>query len=346
MDSRNRYNGRPGGLALDDFWDWIEAAFWKAVSKKKISRADFCRQMPGFLEHEALHLWRRERASILTLPVGVVPDDWDPIKDMVELFRREFETPSPEMVHELLNLRKRPEETCRMLRSRLERLNERTGILTEKEVARRFVQALPEKLRVQLEPVLWVKSPGGEYTLDMAFEGAERLDLAQALSARDRDQTGGAGGSKQGAGGSGGEAVAVMLAAGGEGCFRCGSQEHTGTVCPVGRGELCGTCGKQGHTTAGCWRAHPERRPKWASGKTATGGAGEAGSGTGGAARDKVIAALEAQVVSITRQLAELKRSPGATPAYLAAEPEESSGDQGCDPYVSGNRGYDPVFDW
>ena len=133
MDSGKRYNGRPGGLALDDFWDWIEAAFWKAVSKKKISRADFCRQMPGFLEHEALHLWRRERASILTLPVGVVPDDWDPIKDMVELFRREFETPSPEMVHELLNLRKRPEETCRMLRSRLERLNERTGILTGRE---------------------------------------------------------------------------------------------------------------------------------------------------------------------------------------------------------------------
>ena len=213
-------------------------------------------------------------------------------------------------------------------------------------MARKFVQALPEKLRVQLEPVLWVKSPGGEYTLDMAFEGAERLDLAQALSARDRDQTGGAGGSKQGAGGSGGEAVAVMLAAGGEGCFRCGSQEHTGTVCPVGRGELCGTCGKPGHTTAGCWQAHPERRPKWANSKTATGGAGVAGSGTGGAARDKVIAALEAQVVSITRQLAELKRSPGATPAYLAAEPEESSGDQGCDPYVSGNRGYDPVFDW
>lgn len=45
MDSGKRYNGRPGGLALDDFWDWIEAAFCKAVSKKKISRDDFCRQM-------------------------------------------------------------------------------------------------------------------------------------------------------------------------------------------------------------------------------------------------------------------------------------------------------------
>lgn len=145
----------------------------------------------------------------------------------------------------------------------------------------------------------------------MAFEGAERLDLAQALSARDRDQTGGAGGSKKGAGGSAGEAVAVMLASGAEGCFRCGSSEHTGTVCPVGRGVLCGTSGKQGHTTAGCWQAHQERRPKWANGKTATGGADD----TPGAARDKVIAALEAHVVSITRQLAELKRSPGATPA-------------------------------
>jgi hypothetical protein len=75
---------------------------------------------------------------------------------------------SPALVDELLNLERRPEETCRMLLSRLERLNERTGILTKKEAARKFVQALPEGLRTQLEPVLWGASPGGEYSLKQA----------------------------------------------------------------------------------------------------------------------------------------------------------------------------------
>lgn len=162
MESGKRYDGRPGGVALDDFWDWIEGTYWKAVSKKaSLSRADFCRQMPCFLQHEALHLWRKEKDSILTAPEDTPVKDWDPIEDMVDLFRREFETASPAMVDELLTLKKGPGETCRMLRSRLEMLNERTAILTEKEAARKFVQALPEELRAQLQPVLWVNSPGG-----------------------------------------------------------------------------------------------------------------------------------------------------------------------------------------
>lgn len=342
--SEKRYDGRPGGIALDDFWDWVEAAYWKAASKGKVTRLDFCRQMPAFLQHEALHLWRRKREEILTLPEGTAAKDYDPIEEMVKLFRREFETASPELVAELLSLKRGPGETCRMLKSRLERLVEKTGLLTAKEQARTYVRALPAELRVQLEPVLWVQSPGGEYTLEAAFEAAERLDLARALSARDRDPAVPAGAL------AGTPVVAAMAATvGGEpqACFRCGSATHIGAACPVKQHGTCSTCGKTGHTSAGCWRTHPDKKPVWAGGKGGGGardGAGSPGGAAGGVARsaggdarDQVIAAMGKQLEALAAELAKLKAAgPTAEPAYLAEERAHAPGDPAdpdFDPY-------------
>jgi hypothetical protein len=68
-----------------------------------------------------------------------------------------------------------------MLRARLEQLSEETGLLNEQERAVAFVGALPDALRLQVEPLVWLQSEGGVYSLEKAFQVAERMDLAKAF---------------------------------------------------------------------------------------------------------------------------------------------------------------------
>jgi hypothetical protein len=128
-------------------------------------------------------VWRKHKDRILTPP----PEEgklsgWDPLKKVVKLFKKEFRAASAEQVRELDNLKKGPHETIRMLKSRLERLSEETGLLNLQEQALKFLKALPQQLRSQVEPALFSESPGGVFSLDRAFEIAERIDLARAFS--------------------------------------------------------------------------------------------------------------------------------------------------------------------
>jgi hypothetical protein len=86
----------------------------------------------------------------------------DPIEAVVKLFKKEFGAAGAEQVQELQNLTRRKGETCRMLKARLKQLSEETGLLNEQERAVAFVGALPDALRLQVEPlVLWSPSEGG-----------------------------------------------------------------------------------------------------------------------------------------------------------------------------------------
>jgi hypothetical protein len=69
--------------------------------------------------------------------------DWNPIADVIALFKEHFGVASAAKVRELQTLKKREDETCRMLRSRIERLAEETGLLNAREQALTFVNALP-----------------------------------------------------------------------------------------------------------------------------------------------------------------------------------------------------------
>jgi hypothetical protein len=55
----------------------------------------------------------------------------------------------------LQNLIRREGETCRMLKARLKQLSEETGLLNEEESAVAFVGALPDALRLQVQPLVW-----------------------------------------------------------------------------------------------------------------------------------------------------------------------------------------------
>jgi hypothetical protein len=111
------------------------------------------------------------------------------------------------------------------------------------------LSALEAPLRTQVEPVLWEQSPRGIHTLDQAFEVAERIDLARALSegvlAEGRRQTGGT--SKE---------VTAMAVTGGPaatvGCYRCGAHAHRAQECPISRDVVCIGCGKTEHMEAVC----------------------------------------------------------------------------------------------
>jgi hypothetical protein len=60
--SDERFSGRPDTLPIDAFWDWLEAAYWKAVLKeKRLTKAEFLRQLPAYLDHEALRLWHSKK---------------------------------------------------------------------------------------------------------------------------------------------------------------------------------------------------------------------------------------------------------------------------------------------
>jgi hypothetical protein len=181
----NRFRGRPDTLPIiDAFWDWLEAAYWRAVIKdKKLTKVEFLRQLPAYLDHKALRLWRHKNDEILRPPEDKeVAAKWDPIEEVVKLFKKEFGLSSPDKVRELQGLTRRPGEKCRMLRRRLERLCEETGLLTEREKAVKYAKALEPELRAQVRPVLYASSEGGHYTLEQADSIAEKIDLASAYA--------------------------------------------------------------------------------------------------------------------------------------------------------------------
>ena len=126
------FSGRSKTQSVGDLGDRLEAAYAKARSKdKKLTRAEFLHKLAGYLECEALHVWRKHRGDILE-PRGVAEGVvWDPIEEVVKLFKKEFGAASAEQVQELQNLTRREGETCRMLKARLEQLSEETGLLNE-----------------------------------------------------------------------------------------------------------------------------------------------------------------------------------------------------------------------
>jgi hypothetical protein len=139
-------------------------------------------QLAGYLECEALRVWRKHQGNILEprgAAEGVV---WDPIEEVVQLFKKKFGAASAEQIQELQNLTRREGESCRMLKARLEQLSEKTGLLNEQERAVAFVGALPDALRLQIEPLVWLQSEGGVYSLKKAFQVAKRMDLAKAFA--------------------------------------------------------------------------------------------------------------------------------------------------------------------
>jgi hypothetical protein len=97
------FSGRPGTQFVEDFEDRLLAAYAKARLKdKKLSKAEFLLQLPGVLEYEALQLWRKKRDEILTEPEdGEQRKVWDPLADIIKLFREHFGVPSAEKVREL-----------------------------------------------------------------------------------------------------------------------------------------------------------------------------------------------------------------------------------------------------
>jgi hypothetical protein len=276
-----RYDGRSGGMPLETFEDRLRSEFFKqeakgAGGKHKLTVPVFLQQVPSWLDHEALEVWRERRGEVLTEPAaaeaGKSTVEWDPIGKLVQIFRQEFQKASAEMVvPEILQLKRQPQETCRMLKARVKRLSRETGLLNELEQARKFVSALEAPLRAQVEPVLWGQSSGGIYTLDQAFEVAKHIDLARALAegvlAEGWRQTGGAPN----------EVSAMVVTAGPAatvGCYRYGAPAHRAQECPISRDVLCTSCGKTGHMQAVCWGKDGGRRPEWAGGR---GGAGAGG---------------------------------------------------------------------
>jgi hypothetical protein len=236
-------------------------------------------------------VWRKHRGDILRPRNAIAGANWDPIAEVVRLFKQEFGAANAEQVQELQNLTRREGETCRMLEARLEQLSEETGLLNEQERAIAFVGALPDDLRLQVEPLVWSQSVGGVYSLAQAFQVAERMDLARAFAiGRHR------GGEQQ---------PEVVAAATGVGmttygadrtppaCYRCGQHGHKADTCALPRTVVCETCSKEGHAAAACWQK--TGRPEWAN-QIAQPGL-------------RRVAELEAQVKELTGKLAAVQAS-------------------------------------
>jgi hypothetical protein len=322
------FSGRPATRPAEDFEDRLLAAYTKARSKdKKLTEADFLLQLPAYLEHEALQLWRKRRKDILTKPEGASDRDWDPIADVIALFKEHFGVASAAKVHELQTLKKREDETCRMLRSRLERLAEKTGLLNAREQALTFVNALPAAVRERIEPILWAKSANGIYSLDDAFQAAERVELAQAYASGMR------GWAKTSAPGTKQSSAHAASAADSSSCYRCGQAGHQASNCP-GTDSRCNSCHKRGHSEAVCWTPHPELKPDWTSAGKSNGG-----SERGLAAR---VDALAAQVEKLTLQMATLAQGRRFGNARRAALPEHPTGsdDEGAGAHDSKPAAY------
>jgi hypothetical protein len=284
--------GRPGTQSVDDLGDRLEAAYAKARSKdKKLTRAKFLHQLVGYSECEALRVWRKHRGDILE-PRGVAEGVvWNPIEEVVKLFKKEFGAASAEQVQELQNLTRREGETCRMLKARLEQLSEETGLLNEQERAVAFVGALPNAFRLQVEPLVWSQSEGGVYSLEKAFQVAERMDLAKAFAVGRRR-----GGEQQ---------LEVVAAATGAGiityaadrappaCYRCGQHGHKADARALPRTVVCETCSKKGHAATACWQK--TGKPEWADQMAQPG--------------LRRVTELEAQVKELTGKLAAVQAS-------------------------------------
>ena len=263
----DRYSGRPGSMSLEDFEDRLEAEYARACLKeKKLSRADFLRQLPAFLEDEALQVWRGRRKEILT-PPKEGGSDWDPIEEVVALFREEFGAASADKVRELKTLKKRPDETCRMLKARLQRLARETGLLNEQDQALTFVKALPRWLRKKTEVMLWASNRGGVYSLNQAFEVAENIDLGQAFSEEPESDDESEEGFERARGAFLGEPVRGAVATVGKGpCYRCGGADHRAQECQLSSKVQCRVCRKTRHADAACWQRNPTLKPEWAGG--------------------------------------------------------------------------------
>jgi hypothetical protein len=184
------------------------------------------------LEHEALLLWCKKQHETL-IPPAEGDSTWDPIAAVSKLFRKEFARADPEKVRKLKTLKRRPGETCRMLKARLERLAEKTGLDNAHENAVCFVKALPAELRKQVKLVLYVKSDAGHYTLEQAFEVAEKIDLATAYAEEmdngEDDETTPLARAKRYANIEGSERARMTVAAAssaGKPCYRCGEPDH------------------------------------------------------------------------------------------------------------------------
>jgi hypothetical protein len=87
--SDKRFSGRPDTLPIDAFWDWLEAAYWKAVLKeKRLIKAEILRQLPAYLDHEALRLWRKKKDQVLKPPEDKdIVAKWDLIEEVIKLFK-------------------------------------------------------------------------------------------------------------------------------------------------------------------------------------------------------------------------------------------------------------------
>jgi NADH pyrophosphatase NudC (nudix superfamily) len=129
----------------------------------------------------------------------------------------------------------RSDETCRMLKSRVERFEsaEDRGLLNGREQAMAFVKALPVEPRQRVEPILWANSQtAGVYTLEAAFQVAERIELVQTYAA------GMQGWADQGRSSATQRGVAMQAAEEDDRlCFSCGEARHQAASCKglVGR---------------------------------------------------------------------------------------------------------------
>jgi hypothetical protein len=65
---------------------------------KKLTRAEFLHQLAGYLECEALRVWRKHRSDILKPRDAAAGVEWDPIAEVVKLFKTEFGAASAEQV--------------------------------------------------------------------------------------------------------------------------------------------------------------------------------------------------------------------------------------------------------
>jgi hypothetical protein len=95
--SMQLFSSRPGTQSFDYLGDRLEAAYVKARSKdKKLTRAAFLHQLAGYLECKALRVWRKHRSDILKPRDAAAGVEWDPIAEVVKLFKMEFGATSVE----------------------------------------------------------------------------------------------------------------------------------------------------------------------------------------------------------------------------------------------------------
>jgi hypothetical protein len=92
-------------------------------------------QLAGYQECEALRVWRKHRGDILKPRDATAEVEWDPIEEVAKLFKKKFGVASAKQVQELQHLTRRKNETCKMLKARLEQLSEETRLLNEQERA-------------------------------------------------------------------------------------------------------------------------------------------------------------------------------------------------------------------